>query len=122
MSDAEWTFPGPGQDFSFPEQGYIPLTSVQIGGREAKLGDSVLLWPGRGRQGALTDAFDMHLEGKTARIETFYQDFEDRIHVVVTLDDDPGREQWDERVLPGHRFFFFPEEMDLLAFGNGRAV
>jgi len=31
---------------------------------------------------------------------------------VVTLDDDPGREQWDERILPGHRFFFSPEEVE----------
>ena len=31
-------------------------------------------------------------------------DFENRLYLVVTIDDDPGREQWNERVLPGHRF------------------
>jgi hypothetical protein len=42
------------------------------------------------------------------------QDFENRVYLVVTLDDDPGREQWDERVLPGHRFSFFWEEGETL--------
>jgi hypothetical protein len=42
------------------------------------------------------------------------QDFENRVYLVVTLDDDPGRKQWDERVLPGHRFYFFREEVETL--------
>lgn len=114
MNNAEWS------EIDQRYQDYVPLTSIQIAGQQAKIGDTVRLYPGRGRRGVLTDAFDMLLVGKTARIETFHQDFEDRIHVVVTLDDDPGREQWDERVLPGHRFFFFPEELDLLETINGR--
>ena len=77
----------------------------------------MLLHPGRGRQGTRTDAMDMMLDGKTARVEVIQQDFENRIYLVVTLDIDPGREQWDERVLPGHRFFFFPEEVDVLEDG-----
>jgi hypothetical protein len=87
----------------------LPPTSVHVTGGEAKVGDSVLLRPK-----ARADAFDMLLDGKTARIEAIQQDFEDRTYVVVTLDDDPGREQEDERILPGHRFFFFPEEVELL--------
>jgi hypothetical protein len=66
---------------------------------------------------ARSDVFDMLLDGKTARIEVIQQDFENRLYVVVTIDDDPGREQWDERVMPGHRFFFFPEEVELLEAG-----
>ena len=84
-------------------------TSVQVNGGIAAVGDSVLLHPKM-----RADAFDMLLDGKTARIEAFQQDYEDRYYVVVTLDEDPGREQWDERVMPGHRFFFFPEEVELL--------
>lgn len=84
-------------------------TSVQVNGGVAVIGDSVLLHPK-----VRADAFDMLLDGKTARIEAFQQDYEDRYYVVVTLDDDPGREQWDERAMPGHRFFFFPEEVELL--------
>ena len=98
----------------FPGEDYAPPESVVIAGRMVKAGDRVLLRPGRGRQGILTDAMDMMLDGKTARVEALQQDFENRIYLVVTLDVDPGREQWDERVLPGHRFFFFPEEVDPL--------
>ncbi|HEX4202778.1 MAG TPA: hypothetical protein VHZ51_00975 [Ktedonobacteraceae bacterium] len=97
-----------------PGEDYLPPASVRLGDKEVKAGDRVLLHPGRGRQGTLTDAMDMMLDGKTARVEVIQQDFENRIYLVVTLDVDPGREQWDERVLPGHRFFFFPEELDAL--------
>jgi hydrogenase maturation protease len=103
----------------FPGEDYAPPESAVIAGRIAKAGDRVLLHPGRGRQGTLTDAMDMMLDGKTARIEVIQQDFENRIYLVVTLDIDPGREQWDERMLPGHRFYFFPEEVDLLEESRG---
>jgi len=99
---------------AFPGEDNPPPASVQIGGKSVKAGDRVLIHPGRGRQGTLTDAMDMMLEGKSGRVEVIQQDFENRLYLVVTLDDDPGREQWDERVLPGHRFFFFPEELDVL--------
>jgi hypothetical protein len=108
MSSANWNFPG---------EDYPPPKSVLIAGREVKAGDRVCLRPSRhgtGRQGSLTDAFDILLEGKIARVETIQQDFENRIYLVVTLDDDPGQEQWDERMLPGHHFFFFPEEVEPL--------
>jgi hypothetical protein len=85
------------------------ITSIQVGGRELKVGDAVLLRPS-----ARDDAMDMLLAGKTARIEEIRQDYEDRIYLMVALDDDPGREQEGERVMPGHRFFFFPEEVELL--------
>lgn len=94
---------------AFPGEDYPPPVSVRIAGKEVKAGDNVRLHPK-----ARADAFDMLLDGKTARVEMIHQDFENRLYVVVTLDDDPGREQWDERVLPGHRFFFFPEEVELL--------
>jgi hypothetical protein len=102
------------KDFQFPGEDYPPPTSVLIAGKEVKAGDNVRLHPGRGRPGVRTDAIDMMLDGQTARVEVLHQDFENRIYLVVTLDIDPGREQWDERVLPGHRFFFFPEEIDAL--------
>jgi len=98
----------------FLGEDYAPPESVVIAGRIVKAGDKVLLRPGRGRQGTLTDAIDMMLDGQTARVEVLQQDFENRIYLVVTLDVDPGREQWDERVLPGHRFYFFPEEVEPL--------
>ncbi len=94
---------------SNPGKDALPPASVAVQGGEVKIGDSVLLRPK-----VRADAFDMLLDGKSARIEGFQQDFEDRIYIVVTLADDPGREQVDERVMPGHRFFFFPEEVELL--------
>jgi len=108
MSSANWNFPG---------EDYPPPQLVQIAGREVKAGDHVVLRPSRrdaGQHRSLADAFDIMLEGKTARVETIQQDFENRIYLVVTLNDDPGQEQWDERMLPGHRFFFFPEEVEPL--------
>lgn len=92
----------PGEDYPLP-------ASISIAGREARVGDAVRLHPK-----ARADAFDMLLVDKTARIAAIQQDFENRLYLVVTLDDDPGREQIDERVMPGHRFFFFPEEVELL--------
>jgi hypothetical protein len=84
-----------------------PPSSVFIAGHEIKVGQRVRLRPG-----VRADVIDKLLAGKTARVETIQQDFENRIYLVVTLDDDPGREQWDECILPGHRFFFFPEEVE----------
>ena len=102
-------------DNTYPGEDYPPPSSILIAGREVKVGDRVRLRPL-----ARADAFDMLLAGKTARVEKIEQDFENRVYLVVTLDDDPGREQWDERVLPGHRFFFFPEEVDVLDDTAGR--
>jgi hypothetical protein len=96
----------------YPGEDYLPPAVVKIAGKEARVGDAVRLHPK-----ARSDVFDLLLDGKTARIEAIQQDFENRLYVVVTIDDDPGREQWDERVMPGHRFFFFPEEVELLEAG-----
>ena len=57
---------------------------------------------------------DLALDGKTATINSIEQDFEDRFHVAVTIDDDPGRDLGAEGK-PGHRFFFRPEDVEPLA-------
>jgi hypothetical protein len=92
-----------------------PPVIALIGGRVAQVGDCVRLHPS-----ARADAFDMLLAGKTARIEDIRQDYEDRVYLMVALDDDPGREQAGERVMPGHRFFFFLDEVELLEAPPGR--
>ena len=91
----------------FPGEDYPPPEFVLISGQKVKAGDRVRLHPK-----VRADAFDMMLEGRMARVEMIQQDFENRMYLVVTLDDDPGREQWDERVLHGHRFFFLTEEVE----------
>jgi len=75
---------------------------------ELKVGDQVRLRPRKGG-----DIMDVVLAGMTASIESIERDFEDRIHVAVTIDDDPGRE-WGLQRMPGHRFFFSPEEIEVL--------
>ena len=84
------------------------VASVTVAGVELKAGDHVRLRP-RGR----ADIFDLALDGKTACIESIEQDFEDQIHLAVTIDIDPGRDFGRQRQ-PGHQFFFRPEEVEPL--------
>ncbi len=86
------------------------LQSVVAGGVELKKGSRVLLWPRAGG-----DIMDIALKGKVAFVESIEQDYEDRIHIAVTLEDDPGRDLGADRIL-GHRFFFSPEEIEPLDF------
>ena len=86
------------------------LRSVVVGGVELKKGSRVLLWPRAGG-----DIMDIALKGKVAFVESIEQDYEDRIHVAVTLEDDPGRDLGADRIL-GHRFFFSPDEVEPLDF------
>jgi hydrogenase maturation protease len=85
-----------------------PQETVRIGGAEVKAGDRVRLRPGK-----RADIFDMALAGKTAVIESIEQDYEGKFHICVVADDDPGRDIGMMRQ-PGHRFFFFPEEVEPL--------
>ncbi len=85
------------------------LQSVRVGGVDLKPGDRVRLWP-LGR----ADILDMALEGKTATVQAIEQDFEDRVYLAVTVDDDPGKDLGELRQ-PGHRFFFGVEEVEPLA-------
>jgi hypothetical protein len=82
--------------------------SVTVNGVEVRGGSRVRLWPAAGR-----DIFDLALSGKVAIVEKIEQDFEDRILLAVSVEDDPGREMVDLPVL-GHRFFFSPEEVEPL--------
>ena len=82
------------------------LQSVVVGGVELEKGSRVMLWP---RPGG--DIMDLALAGKVAFIEAIEQDYEDRIYLAVTLEDDPGRDLGEDRSTLGHRFFFSPEEV-----------
>ena len=86
------------------------LQSVIVGEVELKKGSRVLLWP---RSGG--DIMDLALKGKVALVEGIEQDYEERVYIAVTLEDDPGRDLGEERFL-GHRFFFSPEEVEPLNF------
>lgn len=84
------------------------IVSVRIRGVELRRGDRVRLRP-RG----MTDIIDLALSGQPAVIESIEQDYEDRIHLAVVLDGDPGRDLGELRQ-PGHRFFFAPSEVEPL--------
>ena len=86
------------------------LESVSVGGVELRKGSRVLLWP---RSGG--DIMDLALKGKVAFVEGLEQDYEERIYIAVTLEDDPGRDLGVDRFL-GHRFFFSIEEVEPLDF------
>ena len=66
------------------------------------------------RPNAGGDIMDLALKDKIAVVEAIEHDFEDRIHVAVTLLDDPGKDLG-AYGFPGHRFYFSPEEIDLSA-------
>ncbi|HEY2783807.1 MAG TPA: hypothetical protein VGJ05_02430 [Fimbriiglobus sp.] len=84
------------------------LDVVRVGDTTLKPGQRVRLRP-LGR----ADIMDLAMDGKTGVIESLEQDFEGRVYLAVTLDDDPGRDLGQLRQ-PGHRFFFGVEEVELL--------
>jgi hydrogenase maturation protease len=57
---------------------------------------------------------DRAMDGRLAVVEAIHQDLDGKLHVAVTLEDDPGRDLG-ERRQPGHRFFFTPAELEPLA-------
>ncbi|MGH7687043.1 MAG: hypothetical protein ACREN2_09540 [Candidatus Dormibacteria bacterium] len=81
-------------------------TSVQWRWGTLRVGDTVRLTP---RGGA--DVIDIALRGRLAAVESIEMDYEDRIHVAVVVDDDPGREFGLMRQ-PGHRFFFSVDDIE----------
>jgi hypothetical protein len=84
------------------------VEAVHVGHAELRIGDRVRLAP---RGGA--DAFDVILRGKTATIAAIEQDYENRLHLAVTVDDDPGADIGAAGKI-AHRFYFRPDEVQPL--------
>jgi len=109
------TFPAPPDAAALPP--WDPLAPRQelqrtlAGSIELKPGDHVVLHPG-GRG----DIMDLALEGRTATIIAIEQDYENRIHVAVTVDDDPGRDLGAAGKI-AHRFFFSVAEVEPVPAG-----
>jgi hydrogenase maturation protease len=87
-----------------------------VRGVEIRKGSRVRLHPRAGG-----DVLDLALAGKVAVVEALDEDDAGRLHVSVTLDDDPGRDLGEGRFL-GHRFFFSAEEVEPLDAGAAAAV
>ncbi len=83
--------------------------NIRIFGVEVRKGDRVRLWPQK-----RADIMDSAMAGKVAIVEAIEEDLEGQAHLAVVLEDDPGRDFGMLR-LPGHRFFFSPEEVEPLA-------
>jgi hydrogenase maturation protease len=88
------------------EQARPAPRSVTVGGREIRKGSLVRLRPKAGG-----DIFDLALADRLAAVESIEQDAEGKLHVTVTLEDDPGRDLGAMRAL-GHRFFFGVDEVE----------
>ncbi len=69
-------------------------------------GSKVVLRPGTER-----DVFDRMLDGRHATLERIYIDYDDRVHLAVTVDDDPGQDLMRET---GRYLFFFPHEVQTI--------
>jgi hypothetical protein len=82
------------------------MRDLQIG---LKRGDRVRIHPRNGG-----DIFDVVLAGRIAIVESLEKDFEDRTHVAVVIEDDPGKDLGLMRQ-PGHRFFFSADELELVS-------
>jgi hypothetical protein len=91
-----------------PEADRRRLECIHLGPAEVRRGDRVRLRP-RGR----ADILDLALAGKTATVESIEEDYDGRVYLAVTVDEDPGRDLGELRQ-PGHRFFFQPEEVEPL--------
>jgi hypothetical protein len=67
-------------------------------------GDTLVLRPGTDR-----DPYDRMLDGRRATVERIYVAYDDRVHLGVTIDDDPGQQLMRET---GRYLFFFAEEVE----------
>ncbi len=55
------------------------------------------------------DFYDRMLAGRTATLERIYLDYDDGVHLAVTVDDDPGQQLMRET---GRYLFFRPSEVE----------
>jgi hypothetical protein len=84
------------------------LLSVTLNGVDVQRGDRVRLRPRKSG-----DIMDVVLEGKVAIIESIEQDYEGNVQLAVVMEDDPGKDLGMLRQ-PGHRFFYGPEEVEVI--------
>lgn len=79
---------------------------VEVQGRKLRRGEKVVL-----RLGDRIDVHDQMMNGRIATIERIFVDYDDRIHLGVTIDSDPMQEVLRES---GRFLFFFPNEVEVV--------
>lgn len=77
---------------------------ITVDGRSVGAGSRVLLRPGLRR----TDAQDLFLQGRSARVEAVLHDVDGGVHLAVTVEGDPGA---DIRREQGRFLYFQPDEI-----------
>jgi hydrogenase maturation protease len=87
----------------------MTLRTVAAAGVDIGRGSRVVLRPRAGG-----DIFGAAMAGMVATVEAIHEDLDGKVHLAVTLEDDPGRELGEDR-RPGHRFFFAPDEVEPMA-------
>jgi hypothetical protein len=100
--------PGPPEGLPGPPDGLPDLRGepeATVAGVTFHRGDKVRLRPG-----ADGDPFDRMLDGRVATIERILWDVDDRLHLGVTVDDDPGQDLLRET---GRFLYFFPNEVEV---------
>jgi hypothetical protein len=80
--------------------------SIVVDGRTFVRGHHVLLRPEANR-----NAQDHLLDGRSATIERIYVDYDDRVHLCVTVDDDPGQDIMRDI---GRYLYFKPTEVEVI--------
>src|SRR3954470_23803456 len=92
-----------------PQIGAPPPRTVNVAGVDIGRGSRVVLRPRAGG-----DVFGAAMAGMVATVEALHADLDGKVHVAVTLEDDPGRELGEDRH-PGHRFFSAPDGVEPMA-------
>ncbi len=82
-----------------PARDKVPVDGTMVGA-----GDRVVLRPGKRR----TDAQDLFMHGRAARVEAVLHDVDGGVHLAVTLEGDPGTEI---RRAQGRFWYFQPDEV-----------
>jgi hypothetical protein len=90
-------FPGGADDVPGEER-------ATVDGVTFERGATLVLRPGTDR-----DVYDRMLDGRRATLERIYVDYDDRVYLGVTVDDDPGQELMRET---GRYLFFFANEVE----------
>ena len=81
--------------------------AIEVGGVRFVRGSKVVLRPAPGAAPQ-----DGVWAGRTATIERIYRDYEDGVHLAVTVDDDPGQELMRDI---GRYLYFKPAEVEVVA-------
>lgn len=91
-----------------------PPPEREVRGEEETVVDGVRFRRGQRvclRPGAEQSAHDHLLAGRTATIERIYVDYEDHVHLCVTVDDDPGQALMRDI---GRYLYFKPAEVEVI--------